>query len=184
MSTVHFGGEELGPDTESVALVNVEWPDLAPLTGLVHLRTLELTHTNPHVSPGGMPVDIAPLAQLGALEVLVLQHYPLESTEPLRELRALRVLDLAHAPVSDLGPLAGLRELRELRLRATRVADLSPLSSLEQLEALDVAHTRVSSLRPLHGLPALRRVDVEGSAVPPSEVAALTRAVLDVTVTT
>lgn len=184
MSTVRFGEEEFASDTDSVALVNLEWPDLTPLAGLAHLRELRLTHTNPHVSPGGLPIDLAPLARLGALEVLVLQHYPLESLEPLRGLSQLRVLDLSFAPVTDLGVLAALPNLRDLRLRATSVAELAPLSGLTRLEAVDVAHTRVSSLQPLHGLPALLRLDVEGSAVPPSEVEALTRAVPQVVVTT
>ncbi|HET6952989.1 MAG TPA: hypothetical protein VFI47_21580 [Acidimicrobiales bacterium] len=181
--TVRFGGVDLPVDAPAVELVNVSSPDFTPLTRLDHLRELRLTHTNPHRAPGGLPVELDPLAQLDELEVLVLRHYPIRDLGPLGGLFTLRVLDVSFSPVDDLGPLARLTGLRELRLRATRVADLAPLGGLTGLAVLDVAHTRVADLAPLHGLPDLRSVDVEGAPLAVGAVAALAAAIPGVGIT-
>jgi internalin A len=170
---VRFEGQDVPRDATVVERVNVAWPDFAPLAELRDLQVLRLTHTNPHRSPGGLPVDLQPLAAVDGLEVLVLRHYPIRDLGPLRNLRRLQVLDLSFAPVADLAPLAGLGSLRDLGLRATRVVSLEPLEGLARLERLDVGHTPVADVRPLHGLPALHEVELDGTAVPPDAYAAL-----------
>jgi internalin A len=174
--TVRFGGQDVDRDAEAVTLVNVAAPDLSPVARLPRLRELRLAHTNPHRTPGGLPVDLDPLAGAEALEVLVLRHYPVRDIGPLRGLRRLRVLDLGFTPLDDIGPLDDLPALEDLDLRATPVATLEPLHGRNRLARLDIAHTRVADLRPLHGLPALRVVEVEGAPVTPEQVAALVAA--------
>lgn len=178
--TVRFGGRDVDADAEAVTLVNVAAPDLAPAARLPRLRELRLSHTNPHRTPGGLPLDLGPLAAAPGLEVLVLRHYPVRDIGPLRALRGLRVLDLGFTPVDDIGPLDDLPALEDLDLRATPVANLEPLHGHERLARLDIAHTRVRDLRPLHGLPALRELDVEGAPVDPAQVADLVARDVDV----
>jgi Leucine-rich repeat (LRR) protein len=181
--TVRFEGQDVPHDATVVERVNVAWPDFAPLAELPDLRELRLTHTNPHRSPGSLPVDLGPLAGVAGLEVLVLRHYPIRDLDPLRHLGRLRVLDLSFAPLTDLGPLAGLGSLRDLGLRATRAASLAPLAGLTGLERLDVGHTPVSDVTPLHGLRALREVELDGTAVRHEALAALAAALPDATIT-
>lgn len=185
MSTdaIRFEGQDVPRDATVVERVNVSSPDFAPLADLPALRELRLTHTNPHRSPGGLPVDLEPLAAVAGLEVLVLRHYPIRDIEPLRHLGRLRALDLSFAPLTDLGPLAGLASLRDLGLRATRAASLAPLAGLTGLERLDIGHTPTTDVTPLHGLGALREVELDGTAVPPDAVAALAAALPGATIT-
>lgn len=179
-ATVRFGGQDVATDAEAVTLVNVAAPDLAPAARLPRLRELRLSHTNPHRTPGGLPLDLDPLAGAPGLEVLVMRHYPVRDIGPLRALRRLRVLDLGFTPVDDIAPLDDLPDLEDLDLRATPVANLEPLHGHDRLARLDIAHTRVRDLRPLQGLPALRTVDVEGAPVDRDQIAALRARSVDV----
>ena len=74
--------------------MNVSPADLEPLRGLPRLRELRLRHTNPHRTPGGLPLDLDPLSGAAALEVLVLPGRPVHDLSPLRGLVALRELDV------------------------------------------------------------------------------------------
>lgn len=179
-ATVRFGGQDVATDAEAVTLVNVAAPDLAPAARLPRLRELRLSYTNPHRTPGGLPLDLDPLAGAPGLEVLVMRHYPVRDIGPLRALRRLRVLDLGFTPVDDIAPLDDLPDLEDLDLRATPVANLEPLHGHDRLVRLDIAHTRVRDLRPLQGLPALRTVDVEGAPVDRDQIAALRARSVDV----
>lgn len=181
-ATIRFEGHELPVDAETVALVNVGSPDLTPLASLPRLRELRLTHTNPHRSPGGLPVELDPLASIETLEVLVLPHLPLRDLSPLRGLVRLRLLDLAFTPIDTVEDLVGLHALRQLRLRATRVHDLEPLRGLERLAQLDVAHTPVADVEPLSSLAALRELHLEGTRVREDQAAALEAALPDLTI--
>jgi len=55
--------------------------------------------------------DVAPLASLAKLSVLVLKNTRVKDVRPLRSLKALKTLDLRGAPVDDSTVLArpGLR---------------------------------------------------------------------------
>jgi Leucine-rich repeat (LRR) protein len=174
--TIRFEGHDLRRDAAKVELVNVEWPDFGPLTQLDHLRELRLTHTNPHRSPGGLSVELDPLASIENLEVLVLPHYPIRDLAPLHGLSRLRVVDLSFTPIDSVESLRELHALRELRLRATQVGNLEPLRGLARLASLDVAHTAVSDIAPLESLPELRQLYLVGTSVSDEQVAALQNA--------
>jgi Leucine-rich repeat (LRR) protein len=176
-ASVLFCGLLFAPDAEVVDVVNVTPLDLEPLKALPKLRELRVGWTNPHRTPGSLPLDLDALAGLARLEVVVLPRMPVHDLGPLRALHGLRVLDVAETEISDLAPLAGAAHLRTLDVAYTRVADLAPLAALVALEVVNLAGTRVHDLTPLHGLHALRRVDLTKVAVAPAEVAALRTAI-------
>ncbi len=86
--------------------------DLAPLTGLSALQTLDVWTTK--------VTDLAPLAGLSALQTLDVSCTRVTDLAPLAGLSALQVLDVSCTKVTDLVPLAGLLPSRRLASRLRR----------------------------------------------------------------
>ncbi len=113
--------------------------------------------------------SLAPIAELGRLQTLVIATYPDDSLAPLSALKQLRRLEILHLPkIHDLGPLAELEQLESLCLQITPgwdasrkmtvVDSLEPLArlpALEELSLLGVVSTD-RSLRALERCPRLR----------------------------
>ena len=78
--------------------------NLEPLTGLIRLRTLGL-------SGNRVIADIAPLANLTALETLRLDKNVITDIAPLVGLTNLKELRIAENPIYDFGPLLQLEEV-------------------------------------------------------------------------
>ena len=78
--------------------------NLEPLTGLIRLRTLGL-------SGNRVIADIAPLANLTALETLRLDKNVITDIAPLVGLTNLKELRIADNPIYDFGPLLQLEEV-------------------------------------------------------------------------
>jgi internalin A len=74
--------------------------------------------------------DLAPLAGLSAVQIVLAYHTQVSDLAPLVALPALRMLDVSRTPVRDLSPLAGLSALQTLDVSNTEVRNLSPLTSL------------------------------------------------------
>ncbi len=144
-------------DIRVLSLAHTQVSDLEPLAQLTALESLVLWETQ--VS------DLEPLAQLTALESLVLWETQVSDLEPLAQLTALESLDLWGTQVSDLEPLAQLTALKSLDLRHTQVSDLEPLAQLTALETLDLGGTQVSDLGPLAQLTALKSLDLRYTQV-------------------
>ncbi len=131
---------------------NERLTDLAPLANLTALESLYVS---------GMQVtDLAPLAGLFALQKLDVSRNQVTDLSPLARLHALKELYLSRTQVTDLAPLARLHVLKELYLSRTQVTDLTPLAGLSALQSLNVSNTRVSDLAPLAGLSALRQLSL------------------------
>jgi hypothetical protein len=115
--------------------------NLAPLSGLSALTTLDVSNTN--------VADLAPLRGLSALTTLFVSGTPVADLTPLSRLSALASLFASNTQVDDLSPLSGLSALASLFASNTQVADLSPLSGLSALTTLSVSRTQVADLAPL-----------------------------------
>lgn len=89
----------------------------------------------------------------------------LKSIEPIANLRALQKLVLSGTQVESIEPISDFNALRELNLSGTQVADLGPIAHLKALESLNLWYTPVTDLRPLAGLHSLRKLNIGGTAV-------------------
>ena len=121
--------------------------DLAPLSGLASLSSLDLKGT--HI------IDLAPLSGLASLSSLNLTRTPVTDLAPLSGLTSLSSLTLTGTGVTDLAPLSGLASLSKLNLSDTGVTDPAPLSGLASLSRLNLSYTHVTELAPLSGLTSL-----------------------------
>ncbi|WP_052848983.1 hypothetical protein [Streptomyces avicenniae] len=108
--------------------------------------------------------DLAPLARLGQLRSLELDHTRVTDLAPLAGLTRLSDLSVLDGPLSDLTPLAGLR-LGRLFVHRTRVGDLSPLAGMPTLGVLGLVGCPVLDLSVVTTLPALRFVNLRGTRV-------------------
>jgi hypothetical protein len=154
-----------------------ELTDLTPLTGLTHLKALDLDCTQvAELLPlaelkklqslhlySTQVTDLGPLAGLEELERLDLNSTKVAHLDPLARLKQLKSLHLNSTPVRDLTPLSKLSQLRLLDLDSTLVADVKPLAKLTQLESLFLCSTRVTDFRPLLKLGMLERIGMRDS---------------------
>lgn len=136
-----------------------EVSDLAPLTALVNLRTLNISDTQ--VS------DLTPLTGLVNLKWLNCCATPVRDLTPISNLVNLQTLRAVGAQISDLTPVAGLVNLRTLNISNTPVSDLTPLTALmgPQSMDIDISHTLVSDLTPLASLVNLRSLNITDTLV-------------------
>jgi hypothetical protein len=106
----------------------------------------------------------------------------------LKGLKTLETLNVANSAVTDAGlkELKGLRELQMLSLGGTRVMDagLKALPPLAALQSLDLSSTRVTDagLKELTGLKNLRHLDLRKTDVSDAGVAALKKALPELTI--
>ena len=141
--------------TPALGLSGTRVSDLAPLANLTALERLNLDDTQ--VS------DLAPLANLTALEWLNLSGTQVSDLAPLANLTVLKWLNLSGTQVSDLAPLTNLTALERLDLRGTQVSDLAPLANLTALESLSLYNVQVSDLAPLANLTALKWLSLDST---------------------
>lgn len=132
--------------------------------GFAALRSLDLSaRTNVHARDRD---PLAPVAQLTALERLILHDGGWSDLTALADLHALRHLDLRSTDTASLAPLAGLAQLETLDLSGcTEVSNIDALAQLTKLTRLELAYTRVRRLSPLASLRALEFVELSGTPV-------------------
>lgn len=102
-----------------------------------------------------------------------------EDLAPLAELTALETLSLADNAVSDLSALSGLVRLGSLQLSNNRIRDLSPLQNLSALKTLYLDGNPLEDLSPLYSLPQLRTLSLKGVALRREALDALRSALPD-----
>lgn len=117
------------------------------LAELPALETLRLSHVSLAGTPGW-------LSEVQRVRVLELRRCELETLEPLAELAALEKLLVPENRIVDLTPLRRLSRLRALDITQNPVSDLSPLASTS-IEDLQAGFTQVRDIAPLEGMPRL-----------------------------
>ena len=156
-----IAGVELAANLETLDLSENPFTDLAPLSGLEKLRSLEFS------DHPALAYDLTALSELTNLHTLVISNGKLiNDLSPLSGLTNLRHLDIASGHlISDLTPLSGMTNLEFLEIGSGGIADLSVLSGMKRLRHLSLKHHRISDLRPLSALSELRRLSLRGNII-------------------
>ncbi len=161
---VTIAGTEYSTDLDNLDLSGQILTDADPasLGQMYNLQSLTLDGS------GGIP-DLTPLADLDALERLVIEEGKLQDLSPLSGLTQLSVLKLlADVTAEDLTWLKNLTNLQELRLDSYGLQSLRGLEDMVHLQSLeirgDLGCPFVQDLSPLSGLTELktRTISVNG----------------------
>lgn len=171
--------KEIVSITELQLADNDQIYDLAPLSKLTNLQSIDISNTN--IS------DLSPIRNLTKLESLYCSGSKIQSLAALKYLTNLRVLNIDNSEIKKLYPLqnftylellyfnstkvdslhllAELTHLTDLRFANTAITDLSPLSQIKSLEVLNFNGTRVHSIDALAGLENLRILMMDNTRV-------------------
>ena len=144
------------PYLEKLTITGREITDLSFLSGMTHLRELDLSGCT-------LRADLAALNTLPELERLSLKGCSLSSIAFLEGAPALKELDLSGNAIGNLNPLASIPTLQVLNLRDNAVAVLKPLVGLKELTHLDLAENVLTDLTPISGCTKLTTLDVSGN---------------------
>ena len=99
--------------------------------------------------------DLAPLSGLTQLISLDLAHNNISNISVLSSLTHLTSLDLEFNNISDVSALAGMTNLTSLRLDANNITDISSLSALTNMDWLNIGFNNLTDVSPLSGLTKL-----------------------------
>ncbi|WP_267669211.1 leucine-rich repeat domain-containing protein [Listeria welshimeri] len=124
--------------------INNSISDLHPLSGLIHLKDIDLSHNQ--IS------DLSPLSDLIKLTSLHMNHNKISDISPLSDLTNLTSLWISDNQINDLSALFGLISLAELHSGENQINNLTPLSGLTNLTTLVIYQNKISNIRPLSSL--------------------------------
>ncbi|MBX3180560.1 MAG: leucine-rich repeat domain-containing protein [Candidatus Hydrogenedentes bacterium] len=142
---------------EMMALQSNHIRDLTPLAALPQLQTLFISHNQ--------ITDLSPLAALKNLKQLAVDFNAIERIEPIVHLPALRELHLTGNPIASLDSLRELRALNDLYIRGIGATSLEFLAGLTSMRKLDAADNQITSLVHLRGLRGLVEINLAGNRV-------------------
>lgn len=178
-----FGDQAVGNDeayakehsrmtTEGQSLINGGIQSLNDLKQMIHLKTIRIALQE--------ITDISALSKLTMLEVVDLNHNPIESVAPLASVSSLRDLSVYDSRVSDFTALspchflenidagrswvtsiqafAGITSLKQLILRQSALSSIQGIESLAGLERVGFSSVEDHNLKPLAALPRLQEV--------------------------
>ena len=139
--------------------------DLTGLEHATNLERLIITGAKGLVGSGTTVEDLAPLSGLIKLRELDLLWNQISNLAPLSGLTNLRTLHLGENQISDLAPLSGLIKLSQLYLEDNQISDLAPLWGLTNLEVLVLDGNEISDLTSLSGLMNLGFLFLSGNQI-------------------
>jgi Leucine-rich repeat (LRR) protein len=137
--------------------------NINPLSSLVNLETLYLTHNNNY--------DYRDIASLQKLESLIiggdhLGEIDLSSIERLHYVKFLTLTNgFAAAKIKNINELQNLTNLETLNISGVANLDLSWASNLYSLTKLSLDFCTVNDVSPLANLPNLAEVDLSSSSI-------------------
>jgi len=148
--------------TQMAALTSLDAGiSIVDLTGLEYAVNLETLSLNDN-----RITDLAPLSGLGALRSLdISDNYVLSDLSGLSGLSGLEHLDLHRNGISDVGSLSGLTGLRTLVLRNNNLSDVGPLGGLTGLEMLNVQVNQIRDISALTNLTGLLKLDLSSNSL-------------------
>ena len=145
--------------------------DIAPLAGLIGLRSLKLkqfaldssdletisewTWLEELSLPDNRLSTIGPVSQMSGLSLLDLSGNHITDASPLSDLLSLVDLDISYNSITDTSKLATLAGLKRLSISDNGITSLRGLVTMTRLEQLDISYNGVSDLWPLSGLTRL-----------------------------
>ncbi len=138
---------------EKLSLRDHQLTDLSFLSGMTHLKSLDLSGCS-------IATDLGILKTLPALEELTMESCSISSLAFLEGAPSLKKLDLSHNAIGNLSMLATIPTLQELNLSDNAVSDLSALSALTELTVLNLSENVLTSIAPIQGCIRLTTLDV------------------------
>ncbi len=99
------------------------------------------------------------------LRSLTIDNSQIVNISPLADLPALQILHISNGPLSDITGIESLKNLTTLVLKNTAVDDINLLSELNRLKMLDVSGTKVKSLKPLQKLTGIEQLIINNTRV-------------------
>ena len=138
---------------EKLSLRDHQIADLSFLTGMTHLKSLDL-------SGCAISADLSILKTLPALEELTMEGCAISSLAFLEGAPSLKKLDLSRNAIGNLSPLATIPTLQTLDLADNAVADPTPLSGLTELTSLNLSENVLTTIAPLGSCGKLTELDV------------------------
>ena len=143
---------------EELTIQNRELTDLSFLSGMTHLKKLDLSGC----AIGG---DLSVIKTLPALEELTMRGCSISSLSFLEGAPSLKKLDLRSNAVGNLSVLATIPTLQDLELSDNAVRDLTPLAGLTELTGLNLAENVISDISPLASCRKLGTLNVSENKI-------------------
>ncbi len=136
---------------------NLDIENLAPLSEMDNLRSLNCSHT--------LIDDLTPLRSLSKLQTLDITGCPVETLNPLRYVSALHEIDAAYTELKNVNVVENMKNLEILNLAHTSVDSLPNLKTLQNLRTLELNVTPLQSIDSLTSLTRLNNLNIAKSAV-------------------
>lgn len=156
----HYEGELTADDFLKVTKLDLNETgvkDLAPLAGLPNLTILLLFKNGIN--------DISPLTGLVHLETLDLRINNITDISPLSKMTKLTGLFLSNNQIEDISPLAGMDKITDAYLGSNKIKDITPLSGWKSIERLSLGFNPLEDVTPLGQLKNLKQLSVVGCPV-------------------
>jgi len=154
---------------DALDLASRQLRDISALTQCTVLREVDLGRN-------GLS-SLAPLANLTKLEKILAYENRIADLKPLANITQLRELQVSlNSAINDLQPLTNLTQLEVLELEGCAVTSLAPLARNTRLRRLVITSNKVTDVTPLHGLKNLRFLSIKHCPIPPTQAAALRKA--------
>ena len=143
---------------EELTIEGRELSDLSFLTGMTHLKKLDLSGCT-------ISGDLSVIKTLPALEELSMRGCSISSLSFLEGAPSLKKLDLHSNAVGNLSALASIPTLQHLDLGDNAVRDLTPLAGLTELTSLDLSENVISDISPLASCLKLGTLDLSDNKI-------------------
>lgn len=137
-------------------LADNEIIELAPLSDLAALEIIDLQ--------GNQISNLSPLSGLDPI-ALSLTDNLISDVRPLAPLTGLQLLALDRNEISDISPLAGMTDMLRLVLFQNLIQDLTAAADMGRLDLIDVGQNPRPDLAPLSGLETLTVVGLDGADI-------------------
>lgn len=98
------------------------------------------------------------LKQLKNLRIIHIALQDITDLSALSELYSLEIVDLNHNPIESVAPLASVSSLRDLSVYDSRVSDFTALAACKLLENIDAGNSRIVSMQAFAGITGLKQL--------------------------
>ncbi|MEP2668596.1 MAG: leucine-rich repeat domain-containing protein [Cyclobacteriaceae bacterium] len=136
---------------------NIYIQDIAPLSQLYGLKSLNLSKTN--------IADLTPVRNLTELTHLDLSYTPVTDIASLRYSWKLSHLNLSHSLVTDVSVIEKMATLQQLNLSGTQLVNYNALRNGLNLKHLNLESSGIINLAPIDSMVNLEQLNLSGTAI-------------------
>ena len=141
----------------SLNLSNTSISDLTPIRNLTELVSLNISNTKIK--------DLSSLKYSNKLERLTINQTAVEDISVVEKMPVLLQVEMSGTPVLNFTPLVKLLELQHANISNTRLESLAPFENLVNLTDLNLSSTLVTDLQPLNQIRALERLTLDSTLI-------------------